>query len=249
MGCSPWGLQRVGHHRVKMNKCKKSKLDGTRPRIQLLSGVQLFETPWTAAHKAFLSITNSQSFLKPVSLPWWFHPTTSSSVHTLYLQSVPASGYFPVSQFFASGGQSIGASALASVLPMNIQSWLTGLISLLFKGLSRVFSNTTVQILTLWGSAFFKVEISHPHMTTRKPQPSLYGPWLVKWCLCFLIYCLGLSKLFFQGASILISWLQSQSGVILEPSKIKPHCFHCFSIYLSRSDGNGCHSVKFSLVT
>ena len=77
---------------------------------------------------------------------WWCHPTISSSVvpFSSHLHSFPASGSFPVSQFFASGGQSIGASA--SVLPMNIQDWCplgwTGLISLQSKGLSRVFSNT-----------------------------------------------------------------------------------------------------------
>ena len=79
------------------------------------------------------------------------HPTISSSVvpFSSCLQSFPASGSFPMSQFFTSGGQSIGASASASVLPMNIQDWSplgwTGLISLQSKGLSRVFSNTTVQ--------------------------------------------------------------------------------------------------------
>ena len=67
-GLKSMGLQRVGHHGVIMNKCKKSKLYWTRPRVQLLSGVQLFETPWTAVHKAFLSITNSQRLLKPMSL-------------------------------------------------------------------------------------------------------------------------------------------------------------------------------------
>ena len=82
---------------------------------------------------------------------WWCHPTISSSVLPFFacLQSSPASRYFPVSQFFASGGQSIGVSASASVLPMNIQDWfplgLTGWISLQSKGLSTVFSNTTVQ--------------------------------------------------------------------------------------------------------
>ena len=80
----------------------------------------------------------------------WCHPTTSSSVILFScLRSFPASGSFPVSQFFESGGQSIGVSASASVLPMNIQNWfplwLTGLISLQSKGLSRVFSSTTVQ--------------------------------------------------------------------------------------------------------
>ena len=84
------------------------------------------------------------------SLNRWCHPTVSSVIpFSSCPQSLPASGSFPVSQFFPSGGQSIGLSASTSVLPMNIQAWFplgwTGLISLLFKGLSRVFSNTTVQ--------------------------------------------------------------------------------------------------------
>ena len=84
-------------------------------------------------------------------LSWWFHPTISSSVipFSSCHQSFPASGSFPVSQFFTSGGQSIGVSASASVLLMNIQSWfplgLIGLISLQSKRLSRFFPNTTVQ--------------------------------------------------------------------------------------------------------
>ena len=81
---------------------------------------------------------------------WWCHPTISSSVVTFssYLQSFLASGFFQMSQLFTSGGQSIGVSASTSVLPMNIQNWsleLTGWLSLQSKGLSRVFSNTTVQ--------------------------------------------------------------------------------------------------------
>ena len=88
----------------------------------------------------------------------WCHPTISSSVvpYSSCLQSFPASGYFPMSQFFASGGQSIGVSASASFLPMNIQDWfplpLKGLISLLSKGLSRIFSNTTVQKHQFFGT-------------------------------------------------------------------------------------------------
>ena len=81
---------------------------------------------------------------------WWCHPTIWSSIVPFScLQSFPASGSFPMSQFFASGGQSIGISALASVFPMNSQEWfplgLTGWISLQSMELSRVFSNTTVQ--------------------------------------------------------------------------------------------------------
>ena len=103
----------------------------------------------------------------------WCHPTTSSSVVPFScLQSFPASGSFPVSQLFASGGQSIGVSALTSVLEMNTQDWSplgwTGWISLQSEGLSRVFSNTTVQSINFPHSAFFMVQVSHPYMTTGK---------------------------------------------------------------------------------
>ena len=84
--------------------------------VQLLSGVQLFVTPWTVARQAFLSITNSESLLKLTSIqPSVFVPFSS------YLQSFPASETFQMSWFFASGGQSIGVLASASVFPMNIQ--------------------------------------------------------------------------------------------------------------------------------
>ena len=127
--------------------------------VQLLSCVQLFATPWTATHQASLSITNSRSSLKLMSIEWC-HPTTSSSVNPFSscLQSFPASGSFPMNQFFVSRGQSIGVSvsALASLLPMNIQDWfswgLAGWISLQSKGLSRVFSNTTVQKHQFFGT-------------------------------------------------------------------------------------------------
>ena len=82
-------------------------------------------------------------------LSWWWHPTISSSVVPILPSSFPASESFPMNQFFASGGQRIGVSASASVLPMNIQDWFplgfTGWISLKSKGLSNFFSNTTVQ--------------------------------------------------------------------------------------------------------
>ena len=89
---------------------------------------------------------------------WWCHPTISSSVvpFSSSLQSFPASGSFPMSQFFESGGQNIGVSASASVLPVNIQDWFplgwTGWISLKSKGLSRVFSNTTVEKHKFFGA-------------------------------------------------------------------------------------------------
>ena len=120
--------------------------------VKLLSHVRLFVTPYTEARQSSLSSTNAQSLLKPMSIESVMHPSISSSVisFSFCLQSIPPSGSFPMNQLFASGGQSIGASA--SVLPMNIQDWfplgLTGLISLQSKGLSSVFSNTTVQSIS-----------------------------------------------------------------------------------------------------
>ena len=116
--------------------------------VQLLSPVRLFATPWTAALQVPLSVTNSQSLLKLMSIESAMPPNHLILCRPLLLlpQSFPASGSFPMSQFFAWGGQSFGVSA--SVLPMNIQDWFplgwTGLI-LQSRGLSRVSSNTTVQ--------------------------------------------------------------------------------------------------------
>ena len=100
----------------------------------------------------------------------WCHPIISSSVTTFSScpQSSPASGSFPVSWLFASGDQNIGASASVSVLPMNVQRWfplgLTGLVSLLSKGLSRVFQHHSLKTSILGCSAFFMVQPSHPYM-------------------------------------------------------------------------------------
>ena len=107
-------------------------------------------------------------------LNWWCHLTISLSV-TLFSfcrQSFPASGSFPVSQLFESGGQSIGASALASVLPKCIQGWfplgLISLISLQSKGLSSLLQHHSSKASILCCSAFFMVQLSHPYMTTGK---------------------------------------------------------------------------------
>ena len=141
--------------------------------VQWLSHVWLFATPWTAARQASLSITNSQSLLKLMSIESVMPSNHLILCCPLLLPIFPASGSFPMSQLFASGGQSTGASAFASVLPVNIQDWfplgLTGLISLQSKGLSRVFSNTTVQKHQFFGTQLsFIVHLSHPYMTTGK---------------------------------------------------------------------------------
>ena len=99
---------------------------------------------------------------------WWYHPIISSSVIPFsHLRSFPASGSFPMSQFFASGGQRIEVSASASFLPMNTQYWSplgqTGWISLQFKGLPRVFSNTTVQKHQFFGAQLSLWSNSHIH--------------------------------------------------------------------------------------
>ena len=117
---------------------------------QSLSHVRLFVTPWIAAHQASLSITNSQSSLRLTSIESVMPSSPLILCRPLLLlpSIFPASGSFPMSPLFASGGQSIGTSTSASVLPMNVQGWFplgwTGLISLRSKRLSRVFSSTTV---------------------------------------------------------------------------------------------------------
>ena len=137
--------------------------------VQLLSCVRLFVT---------LGLQHSR-LPRPSPAPgacsnsrpssWWCYPTTSSSVapFSSCLQSFLASGSFPMSQFFTSGGQNIGVSASTSVLPMNIQDWfslgLTGLVSLQSKGLSRVFSNTTLQKHQFFGAKLSLWSSSHIH--------------------------------------------------------------------------------------
>ena len=119
--------------------------------VQSLTCVRLSATPWTVAQQASLSITNSWSFYSnSCPLSWWCHPTISFVIHfSSCLQSFLTSGSFQMSQLVTSGSQSIGVSASTSVLPMNTQDWSllgwTGWILLQSKGLSRVFSNTTVQ--------------------------------------------------------------------------------------------------------
>ena len=122
----------------------------------------------------------------------WFYLTISASATRFFF----CLQYFPMSQLFATGDQSIGALASASVFPVNIQGWyplgLTSLISLLSKGLSRVSSNITVQKQQFFSAQSSLWSNSHIcRWLLVKPLPRLYGPLLAKWCLCFLICCLG----------------------------------------------------------
>ena len=165
--------------------------------VQTLSCVQLFTTPWTAACQASLSFTVSRSLRKLMAIKSVMPSNLLILCRPLLLPSVfPSIRVF--SSAFISGVPSIGASA-SSVFPVNIQDcyplgW-TGLISLLFKGLSRVFSSITIQKHQIvWYSAFCMFQLSHPYMTSGKTIAlSVYGPLSAKWCLCFAKHCLGLS--------------------------------------------------------
>ena len=126
--------------------------------VLLLSHVQPFGTPWTEECQAPCPSPTPGVYSNSCPLSQWCHPTISISVvpFSSHFQSFPASGSLQMSQFLASGGQNIGVSASTSVFPMNIQDWSplgwTGWISLQSKGLSRVFSNTTVQKYQLFGT-------------------------------------------------------------------------------------------------
>ena len=139
------------------------------PCCSVPSQVWLFVTPWTAAHQASLSFTISHNLLKFMSTESVMLSVHLILHHTLlHLPSIsPGSGSFPMSRLFPSDGQIIGASALTLVPPMNIQGWfplgLTGLISWLSKGLSRVFSSTIVQKHQFCGAQLSLWSNSHIH--------------------------------------------------------------------------------------
>ena len=161
-------------------------------------------------------------------LSQWCHPTISPSVvpFSSHLQSFPASGSFLMSQLFASGGQSIGASASVSVLPMNIQDWFpsrwTGLISLQSKTLKSLLQYHGSKASILWCLAFFIVQLSHPYMTTGKTL-TLTRQTFVGKVMSLLFNTLPMFVIAFLSRSmhLIISWLQSPSAVIWEPKKIK----------------------------
>ena len=151
--------------------------------VQSWSHVQLFATPWTAAQQASLSFTVSYSFFKLLSIE-----SILPSNHlilccffSLLPSMFPSIRLFLVNWLFESGGQSIGASASASVFPMNIQDWsplgFTSLISLQSKGLPRVFSNTTVQKYQLFSNQPSLWPNSHIHTTGRNMPLIVWHPY------------------------------------------------------------------------
>ena len=166
--------------------------------VQSLSHAQLFVTAWNVARQTPLSSPGVCS--NSCSLSQWCYLTISSyaTLFSFCLLSFPSSGSFPMSWLFTLGGQSIGASASASVLPMNTQGWfplvLTSLIPLQSNWLARDYSNTTTGKHLFFGAQ--PSLWSHSHIRTwllEKSYLSLYGPLSSKWCLYFLTYCLDLS--------------------------------------------------------
>ena len=179
--------------------------------VPSLSHVQLFATRGLQHAKLPCPSPTSRACSDSCPSSWWCHPTISSSVIPFScLQSCPASGSFPMSQFFVSGSQSIGVSASTSALPMNIQDWFPlgsiGLISLLSKGLSRVFSSTTV-----WKHQFFGAQPSfwsNFHIHTGKIIALIRQTFVGK-VMSLLFNMLSMLVIAFLPKSkcLLISWL------------------------------------------
>ena len=190
--------------------------------VHSLSRVRLFATPSTAARQASRPSPTPGAYLNSCPLSRGCHPTISFSVvpFSSCLQSFPASGSFPMSQFFASGGQSTGVSASASVLPMNTQDWFplgwTGWIFLQSKGLKSFLQHHSSKISILQRSAFFIVQLSNPYMTTGKTIALTRRTFVGK-VMSLLFNMLSRLVIAFLPKSkcLLISWLQSPSAVIL----------------------------------
>ena len=164
----------------------------------------------------------------PCPLSRWCHLTISSSVVSFSScpQSFPASGSFPISQLFTSGGQSIGVSASTSVLPMNTQDWSplgwTGWISLQSRDSRSLLQHHSSKASILLYSAFFIVQLSHPYTTTGKTIALSRWTFVGKVMSPFFNMLSRLVITFLpRSKRLLISWLQSPSAVILEPRKIK----------------------------
>ena len=158
----------------------------------------------------------------------WCHPAISSSVlpFSSHLQSFPGSEFFQMSQFFPSRGQSIGVSASTSVLPMNTQDWSplgwTIWISLQAKELKSLLQHHSSKASILRHSAFFIVQLSHPHMTTEKIIALTRRTFVGKVMSLLFNMLSRLVITFLQGSKrLLISCYQSASAVIFEPLKIK----------------------------
>ena len=169
-------------------------------------------------------------------LSQWCHPTISFSVipFSSCLKSFPASGSFPMSQLFTSGGQSIGVSASASVFQRIFRIYWIKPFGWTWVHLKSLLQHHSSKASVLWHSAFFMVQLWHPYMTTGKTI-ALARQTFGEKVMSLLLNMLSMLVIAFllRSKCLLMSWLQSPSAVILEPPKIKVcHCFDCFPICL-----------------
>ena len=223
--------------------------------VQSLSHVRLFASPWTAARQASLSITNSWSPPKPMSTEL----VMPSSHLILYHPLLLLPSIFPSIRVFSNESAlrfkwpKDWSFSFKSVLPINTQDWFplewTGWISLKSKGLSRVFSNITVQKHQFFDAQISSQSNSHIHTYMATGKTIALTRWTFAGKVMSLLFNM-LSRLVItflpRSKHLLISWLQSPSAVILEPPKNKVwYCFHCFPIYLPWSDVTRCHDLSF----
>ena len=219
--------------------------------VQLLSHVHFFATPWTAACQASLSFIITQVLFKLMSLEF----VMPSNHLILCCPLLLPPSIFPSIRVFSNESvlhtrQPKYWSLSLSISPSNEYS---GLISfrmdwfefLAIQGtLKSLLQHHSSKASIHWCSAFFMVQLSHPYMTTGKTIALTRRTFVGK--VMFLLFNM-LSRLVItflpRSKHLLISWLQSPSTVILEPKKIVCYCFHCFHIYLTWSDGTGCHDL------
>ena len=221
--------------------------------VQLLSRVQLSATPWIAARQASLSITNSQSSLKLMSIKSVMPSSHLILCHTLLLLPPipPSNRVFSNESTFRMRWPKYWSFSF-SIIPSKEHP---GLISFRMDWLDLLVVQGTLRSLLqhhsskssiLWRSTFFVVQHSHPYMVTGKTTALTKWTFVgkVMWLLFNMLLMLAIAFLP-RSKPVLISWLQSSSAVILEPKKIKSATFHCFPVYLPWSDGTGCHDLIF----
>ena len=221
--------------------------------VQLLSHVQLFATPWIAARQASLSITNSQSSTKPMSIE-----SVMPSSHLILCRPLLLLPPIPPSIRVFSNKSTLHIrwpkywSFSFSIIPSKEHPGLIcfrmdWLDLLAVQGtLKNLLQHHSSKASILRCSAFFTVQLSYPYVATGKTIA------LTRWTFVGKVMSLlfnMLSRLvitcLLRSKRLLISWLQSPSAVILEPKKIVWHCFHCFPIYFPWSDGTRCHDLRF----
>ena len=236
-----------------MGECCSSPECPSAQFSSVISRVRLFANPWTTARQASLSITNSQSLLKLMSIELVMPSNHLILYHPLLL--LPS--IFPSIRVFSN------ESALHSRWPkywsfsfsISPSNEYSGLISLRMDWLDLAVQGTLKSLLQhhsskasiLLHSAFFIFQLSHPYMTTGKTIALTRRTFAGK-VMSLLLNMLSRLVITFLPRSkrLLISWLQSPSAVILEPRKKKvSHCVHCLLIYFPWSDGTGCHDLCF----